>query len=79
MKVQKQKTRIEDRTSHISSTGHLKDRCSLHCSAISDFICNSEIVIVQVKGLKYRCKEYNECHYGGMHDVYVKRKIFVIT
>ena len=24
------------------------------------------------------CIEYNECHYGGMHNVYVKR-IFVIT
>ena len=24
------------------------------------------------------CKEYNECHYGGMYNVYVKR-IFVIT
>ena len=69
---------IEDRTSHISSTGHLRDRCSPHCSEISDFICNSEIVIVQVKGIKYRCIEYNECHYGGMYNVYVKR-IFVIT
>ena len=28
--------------------------------------------------LKYRYKEYNECHYGGMYNVYVKRKIFVI-
>ena len=26
------------------------------------------------------CIEYNECHYGGMYNVYVKkRKIFVIT
>ena len=24
------------------------------------------------------CIEYNECHYGGMYNVYVKR-IFVIT
>ena len=23
--------------------------------------------------------EYNECHYGGMYNVYVKRKNFVIT
>ena len=35
----KQKTMIEDRTSHINSTGHLRDRCSPHCSVISDFIC----------------------------------------
>ena len=47
-------------------------------SEISDFICNSEIVIVQVKELKYRCIEYNECHYGGMYNINVKR-IFVIT
>ena len=45
---------------------------------ISDFICNSEIVIVQVKGLKYKCIEHNECHYGGMYNINVKR-IFVIT
>ena len=60
--------------SHISSTGHLRGRCSLHCSVISDFICivcNSEIVIVQVNGLKYRCIEYNECRYGGMYNVYM--------
>ena len=26
------------------------------------------------------CIEYNECHYSGMYNnVYVKRKIFVIT
>ena len=25
------------------------------------------------------CIEYNECHYGGMYNVYVKRKIFIIT
>ena len=25
------------------------------------------------------CIEYNECHYGGMYNVYVKRIIFVIT
>ena len=25
------------------------------------------------------CIEYNECHYGGMYNVYVKRKIFFIT
>ena len=24
------------------------------------------------------CIEYNECHYGGMYNVYIKR-IFVIT
>ena len=24
------------------------------------------------------CIEYNECHYGGMYNVYVKRKIFII-
>ena len=30
-------------------------------------------------GLKYRCKEYSEYHYGGMYNVYVKRKIFIIT
>ena len=24
------------------------------------------------------CIEYNECHYGGMYNVYVKR-IFIIT
>ena len=23
--------------------------------------------------------EYNECHYGGRYNVYMKRKIFVIT
>ena len=34
--------------------------------------CNNEIVIVQVKGLKYMCIESNECHYGGMYNVYVK-------
>ena len=48
-------------------------------SEISDFICNSEIVIGQVKGLYYMCIEYNECHYGGMYNVYVKRKVFIIT
>ena len=25
------------------------------------------------------CIEYNECYYGGMYNVYVKRKIFIIT
>ena len=25
------------------------------------------------------CIEYNECHYGGMYNVYVKKRIFVIT
>ena len=25
------------------------------------------------------CIEYNECHYGGMYNVYVKRTIFIIT
>ena len=25
------------------------------------------------------CIEYNESHYGGMYNVYVKRKIFIIT
>ena len=25
------------------------------------------------------CIEYNECHYGGMYNVYVKRQIFIIT
>ena len=25
------------------------------------------------------CIEYNECHYGGMYNVYVKRKFFIIT
>ena len=25
------------------------------------------------------CIEYNECHYGGMYNVYVKKNIFVIT
>ena len=25
------------------------------------------------------CIEYNECHYSGMYNVYVKRRIFVIT
>ena len=34
--------------------------------------CNSEIVIVQVMKLKYMCVEYNEYHYGGMYNVYVK-------
>ena len=29
-------------------------------------------VIVQVKGLKYMCIEYNECHYGDIYNVYVK-------
>ena len=29
-------------------------------------------VIVQVLRLKYMCIEYNECHYGGMYNVYVK-------
>ena len=24
------------------------------------------------------CIEYNECYYGGMYNVYVKRKIFII-
>ena len=24
------------------------------------------------------CIEYNECHYGGMYNVYVKRNIFII-
>ena len=24
------------------------------------------------------CIEYNECHYSGMYNVYVKRRIFVI-
>ena len=30
-------------------------------------------VIVQVKRLKYMCIEYNECHYGGIYNVYVKK------
>ena len=25
------------------------------------------------------CIEYNECHYDGMYNVNVKRKIFIIT
>ena len=25
------------------------------------------------------CIEYNECHYGGMYNINVKRKIFIIT
>ena len=25
------------------------------------------------------CIEYNECHYGCMYNVYVKRMIFIIT
>ena len=25
------------------------------------------------------CIEYNECHYGGMYNVYLKKEIFVIT
>ena len=25
------------------------------------------------------CIEYNECHYGGMYNINVKRKFFVIT
>ena len=35
--VKVHKRRQEDRTSHISSTGHLRDRCSPHYSDISDF------------------------------------------
>ena len=31
-----------------------------------------KIVIVQVMRLKYMCIEYNECHYGGMYNVYGK-------
>ena len=30
--------------------------------------CNS----TRKKGIKYRCIEYNKCHYGGMYNVYVK-------
>ena len=25
------------------------------------------------------CIKYNECHYGGMYNINVKRKIFIIT
>ena len=25
------------------------------------------------------CIEYNECHYSGMYNLYVKRKIVIIT
>ena len=25
------------------------------------------------------CIEYNECHYDGINNVYVKRNIFIIT
>ena len=25
------------------------------------------------------CIKYNECHYGGMYNINVKRKFFVIT
>ena len=53
--VQKQKTRIENMISHISRAGHLRDKCSpalLPKSLILYvYLYNSEIVIVQVKGL----------------------------
>ena len=25
-----------------------------------------------INGTQYMCIEYNECHYGGMYNVYVK-------
>ena len=60
-------------TSHISRAGQLRDRCSPHCFRnLCIFGIGISIVIVQEKGLKYMCIEYNECHYGGMYNVYVK-------
>ena len=61
-------------THAISKIGayHIVPQSLIFIEHVYVYFCNSEIVIVQVKGLKYMCIEYNECHYGGMYNVYVK-------